>query len=88
MRTSNTKYRRNKLRSFGGDPCKQTDVGTFTVSLLFIEFIHSAVGTHKRMTKIKLNPFLCDQVNTNSGRYQSRNYDSNTEKCRMLLRLI
>jgi len=87
MRISNTECRRNMFRSSGGDPCEQTDGRTDTVSLLFVEFIHSIEETHKITTKIKLRPFLCDHVNTNSERSRSQNCDSNTEKCRILLRL-
>jgi hypothetical protein len=58
------------LRIFGGDPYEQTGGRTDTVSLLFVEFIHSVEGTHNRMTTIKVTPFLCDYVNTNSERYR------------------
>ena len=47
MRTSKTKCRRNMLRSFGGDPYERTDGRTDTVSLLFVEFVHSVEGTRK-----------------------------------------
>ena len=87
MRTSNTKCSRNILGSSGGDPREQTDGRTDTVSLLFVAFIHSIEETRKRKIKIKFRPFRCDHVNTNSERSRSQNCDSNTVKCRILLRL-